>query len=93
MIAKYEDTPKTLQQSKQKFCLRKRGTSRILKVPYRSQGDDKADKLAPAATGPSKRFQKYVDGLQGLYWPMQAVEKVSHEAVNAAKKGLAKDLT
>ena len=86
MIANYMDSPQTLQQCKQKFMLedivaqllaraRKGLEISILKVMSHIgiQENEEADKLATAATDPSKCSQEYAighEGLQGLYWPI-----------------------
>ena len=52
------------------------------------QGYEEADKLSIAATDPSKCSQEYAvghEGLQGLYWPVQKVERMNNEGNNAAK--------
>ena len=73
---------------------------RILKVkPHIGiQGNMEADKLATAATDSSKCSQEYAidaighEDLQGLYWPVQTVEKMSYDGNVAAEKWQAGDL-
>ena len=72
--------------------------TRILKVKSHIgiQGNEEADKPATAATDPSKCSQEYAighEGLQGLYWPVQTVEKMSNDGNDAAEKWMAGDLT
>ena len=83
MIAKYMDSPQTLQQCKHKVMLkdivtqllaraRKSLQTRILKVKSHLgiKENEEADMLATAATGSSKCSQEYAIGheaLQGLY--------------------------
>ena len=100
MIAKYMNSPQTLQQCKHKVMLEvivaqflaraKKGLqTKILKVRSHIgiQGNEEADKLATAATNSSKCSQEYAtghEGLQGLYWPVQTVEEKSNDGNNAA---------
>ena len=73
-------------------CPCKKGpTNQILKVKshIRIQGNKETDKLATAATDSSKCSQEYAighEGLQGLYWPVQTVEKMSNGGNDAAAK-------
>ena len=63
------------------------------------QRKKKADKSATAATNVSKCSQRNTvshtvhTGLQDLYWPVQAVEKMNNEGNNVAEGWLAGDLT
>ena len=61
-----------------------------------TKGNEEANKLATAAIDPRKCSQKYAvchEGLQGLYWPVEAVKKMNQEYNKAVKNGLAGDLT
>ena len=103
MIAKFMDSPQTLQQCKNKVMLedivaqliaraRKGLRTRIMKVKSHIgiQGNEEADKLATAATDSSKCSQDYAighEGLQGLYWPAQTIEKMSNDGNVAAENG------
>ena len=109
MIAMYMDSPHILQQCKHKVTLeeivaqtlaqaRKGLQTRILRVNFHIgiQGNEKANKLATAATKSSKCSQEYAighEGLQGLYWPVQTVEKMRNDGNDAAEKWPAGDLT
>ena len=101
MIAQYMDSPLNLQQCKHKVMLedtvvhilaraRKGLQNIILKVKSHIgiQGNEEADKLATAATDSSKCSEEYAishEGLQGLYWPVQTVEKMSNDGNDAAE--------
>ena len=109
MIAKCMDSPQTLQQCKHTVMLedivtqllaraRKGLQTRILKVKSHIvlQGNEEADKLATAATDSSKCSQEcrigHV-GLQGLYLPVQLIEKMNNHGDDAVEKWPAGDLT
>ena len=109
MIAKYMNSPETLQQCKSMVMLedivaqllaraRKGQQTRILKVKSHIgiQGNEEADDLATATTDSSKCSQEYTighEGLQGLYCSVQTVEKKSNDGNDGAEKWMAGDLT
>ena len=60
------------------------------------QGDEEADRLATAATDSSTCSQEHAidnEGLQGLYWPVQTVGKMSNHGNDVTEKWQAGDLT